>query len=204
MFPSRYIQSFHSKYVKLESGCWEWKAGRFERGYGKFNKRASKYGISSYAHRASWQIHFGEIPDGMQVCHKCDNPCCVNPEHLFLGSAKDNMEDASHKGRMYGWKRPSGENHGRAKLSRDQVELIREDPRPRRVIAESFGVSLSRVSKIKQGVTWSTSRKNILRKLTLEEEELIVKSDKTDDQLSLEYGVCRSTISKIRRLKHEA
>ncbi len=81
------------------SGCWVWNANRHRQGYGKFkinNKDVS-------AHRASWILYIGEIPLGMLVCHKCDNPPCVRPDHLFLGTAKDNSRDRDNKGRLVAW-----------------------------------------------------------------------------------------------------
>ncbi len=154
MIPPRYIDSFYQKFRVSTNGCWEWTRGRFNGGYGKFNKRAVKYDLSHYAHRTSWIIHFGPIPEGLQVCHRCDNPGCVNPQHLFLGTSEDNMQDASRKGRMNTWRRLHGAQHGRAKLTLDQVRSIQMDDRPRKDIAREYGVSLSRVSKIKQGNTW--------------------------------------------------
>lgn len=73
-------------------GCWEWKGKLTNNGYGKFR--------SSSASRASYEYHIGEIPEGMQICHICDNRKCVNPEHLFLGSIKDNMRDKNSKNRQ--------------------------------------------------------------------------------------------------------
>lgn len=161
MIPQRYIDSFHQKYRVSPHGCWEWVQGRFNGGYGKFNKRAVKYGLSQYAHRTSWIIHFGPIPEDLQVCHRCDNPGCVNPQHLFLGTSQDNMQDASKKGRMNTWERLHGAQHGRAKLTLDQVRNIQGDDRPRKEIAQEYGVSLSRISKIKQGSTWKRDLNNV-------------------------------------------
>ena len=81
---------------KTESGCWEWACGKDDWGYGKtyFNQRTEK------AHRVAWRIFNCEIPPGMLVLHKCDNPPCINPWHLFLGTNRDNMLDASRKGRL--------------------------------------------------------------------------------------------------------
>jgi len=75
--------------------CWEWSAYRMPNGYGKF-KFNDKEGL---AHRASWEIHFGPIPEGLFVCHHCDNPGCVRPDHLFLGTPQDNVDDMYAKGR---------------------------------------------------------------------------------------------------------
>ena len=81
------------------SGCWLW-TGRYQTfGYGDIQLYRNAPHIS--AHRASWSIHSGDIPDGMCVCHKCDVPECVNPDHLFLGSQQDNMLDAHKKGRLH-------------------------------------------------------------------------------------------------------
>lgn len=93
-------QRFQDGYEVSETGCWEWKKGKDANGYGIIHVS----GRLMKAHRLSWQLHKGEIPDhdsyhGMMVCHHCDNPGCVNPEHLFLGEAKDNVLDMVAKGR---------------------------------------------------------------------------------------------------------
>ncbi len=84
------------KFTIPESGCWEWKRRSHTFGYGA----VSFQGRNIPAHRAMWILHFGSIPDGLLVCHKCDNPPCVNPDHLFLGTSTDNNRDMLSKGRM--------------------------------------------------------------------------------------------------------
>lgn len=92
-------ERFWSK-VRRSAGCWEWTASRTKRGYGQFLLTT---GRPILAHRMVWVLTHGVIPDGLYVCHKCDNPQCVRPDHLFLGSQGDNMRDMSAKGRANPW-----------------------------------------------------------------------------------------------------
>lgn len=93
----KYIDSFWSKVEKLgENECWKWKAYKNRQGYGRMGIAASQ---CVNAHRVSWLIHNGSIPKGMFVCHKCDNPECTNPNHLFLGTRQDNTNDMMIKKR---------------------------------------------------------------------------------------------------------
>ena len=88
------------------SNCWIWLRARNSRGYGVWRSRRSyskghyKKAVSIQAHRWAWEIFRGPVPDGLLVCHTCDNPPCCNPDHLFLGTPKDNAQDAVKKGRL--------------------------------------------------------------------------------------------------------
>lgn len=105
-------------------------------------------------HRLSWLIHFGPIPKGMFVCHRCDNRQCTNPEHLFLGSRQDNVDDMMSKGRNADFR---GELNGRAKLSAIQIKEIRalrEAGVFYKTISERYGVALQVIFRICQRQSW--------------------------------------------------
>jgi len=109
--------------VKSDDECWEWTANK-SRGYGLLT---SKRNCSPYkAHRLSYRIHFGDIPKGMEVCHTCDNPSCVNPNHLWLGMHKENMQDAANKNRMGSTPMP-GEKNPAAMFTQKEVDQIRKE-----------------------------------------------------------------------------
>jgi hypothetical protein len=132
-------QRFNEKVLKTDS-CWLWKSTLNNKGYGMlFISKRPKYVIKT-AHRVSWELHYGPIPDDLCVLHKCDTPACVNPEHLFLGTHKDNMVDAARKERI-----------GGIKLTAAQVEEIRalgEQGLLHREIAAMYGVSRNNISQI--------------------------------------------------------
>lgn len=130
--------------------CWEWIGGLFSNGYGAY--RIGKRTLR--AHRISFSLFVGEIPDGLYICHKCDNKKCVNPSHLFLGTHQDNMDDMKSKHRV---KSVVGENHGRHKLTEKKVykilEMI-EQGINQHEIAKMFGVNHATISSIKTGKNW--------------------------------------------------
>lgn len=91
------LQKFELKYIpEPNSGCWLWIGAVLPSGYGKMGI----YGRTIGAHRISFELFRGEIPNGLHICHRCDNPCCVNPDHLFAGTRQDNMQDCIAKGRF--------------------------------------------------------------------------------------------------------
>lgn len=138
---------FWSKVNKTES-CWIWTASLDKQGYGHFHFPATGY----KAHRFSYLIHRGELPAGKLVCHHCDNPRCVNPEHLFLGAAADNSADMARKGRS-----TSGERNPRAKLSAKEVQAIRKlhaSGVMTHTLVKQFHVSRSTIKRIAAKSHW--------------------------------------------------
>src|SRR3990167_7548460 len=92
------LERFEKKYIPVpESGCWLWTGSTFFGGYGQIWDSERK--VKEGAHRVSWKLHKGPILDGFYVLHRCDVPCCVNPDHLFLGTLTDNQNDCVRKGR---------------------------------------------------------------------------------------------------------
>ena len=141
------IKHNFNKHVIRKDGCWGWN-GSTLKGYGRFNYRDK----SILATRGSWLIHFGDIPDGLYVLHKCDNPICSNPEHLFLGTAKDNMQDKIQKGRD-----AIGERNGSSKLTNKKVLKIRDlflHGVTYKEIMKEFNVAENTIYCIKSRKTW--------------------------------------------------
>ena len=142
------------------SGCWLWIGPIWNKqGYGRMCGKTAAILGQGCAHRASWEMYRGPIPEGMDVCHKCDVTCCVNPDHLFIGTATDNMRDMLRKGRGphqthpgYG---PRGEQIAQAKLTAEQVLFIRSSPLSQKKIARLMGLAQGHVSRIRNRVCWA-------------------------------------------------
>jgi hypothetical protein len=161
--------------VRERDQCWEWKESRTEDGYGRFMPAGR--GRLVMAHRVAWEVIYGPIPPGFEVCHRCDNPPCCNlrliPEaerlpdhpsglwtnrdgragHLFLGTPKDNADDMVAKGR-HGVPSQDGEANHHAKLTEDDVRTIRASTAKGVDLARAYGVAPSVISQIRSGKTW--------------------------------------------------
>lgn len=135
-----------------EDECWEWTADTSRNGYGGIWDNERKK--NSSAHRVSYEIHKGEIPAGLVVMHTCDNPKCVNPKHLVLGTYKDNTQDMLQKGRRKAY-RAFGENNPVSKLTLEQAKFIKANPElGHKQIADMFGVSPNCIRGVRIGRTW--------------------------------------------------
>lgn len=162
--------------VQKTDGCWLWTAGK-SNGYGMYRPTSR---TQKWAHRMSWELHFGLIPDGLCVCHRCDTPACVRPDHLFLGTKRDNSLDRHAKGRDASGERngahihrariprgdrwrethrnpANGERSGQSKLTEAQVLEIRAahaDGTPATHLAKLFGVSSVCIDHVVHRKTW--------------------------------------------------
>lgn len=142
---------FERSIPEPNSGCWIWLRAHSEiNGYGvvRTEKRTTR------AHRLAYQVAFGVIvPRYLDVCHHCDVRCCVNPDHLFVGTRTDNMRDCANKGRIK-VPRLEGDNSPNSKLNSCQVLAIRADARSQRAIARHYGVDKGTIAAIRKRSTW--------------------------------------------------
>lgn len=146
----KFIARFWSN-VDRSGSCWNWKRCRTPQGYGKV--RITGHGWE-LAPRICWKIIHGHIPNGLHILHKCDNPPCVNPEHLFLGTILDNARDRETKGRG---NQAKGEKVYNAKLNTQQIASIRQRVKngtPQKTITEEYKLAKSTVSAIIRRKTW--------------------------------------------------
>jgi hypothetical protein len=158
------VKRFWQKVQKTET-CWLWTASLRNKGYGAFGYTVNGKAINGRAHRFSYELHIGSIPDGLFVLHTCDTPACVNPAHLFLGTNLDNVRDMMEKGRHLSGgthcgssgKWIHGTSHHRAKLNAEKVREIRqlhEDGMTNLAIGKLFNVSVGTVSNVINHISW--------------------------------------------------
>jgi hypothetical protein len=136
-----------SSALDIKTDCLEWTKSKFNNGYGKIWCDGQNRG----AHRVSYELHRGAIPIGSYVCHKCDNRACINPDHLFLGTAAENAADRDAKGRQ-----ARGNSSGTSKLSESDIPSIRAAFSVSNVeMGKRYGVNNATISSIRLGKTWS-------------------------------------------------
>lgn len=140
------------------NGCWDWQGATIKhkdtRQYSWHGFWRNSSGNIELSHRAAWRMFKGEIPDGLHVLHKCDNPKCVNVEHLYLGTHQDNMRDVKERGRG----NPGhlqGSKHGMAKLTEEKVREIRESSESAKEIAQRMGVARTTIYDVRNGKIWN-------------------------------------------------
>jgi len=145
-------ERFWSKVQKTDQ-CWLWTGAKTNGGYGKIRIN----GTNRPAPRVAWEFENGSLPIGYEICHHCDNPSCVRPDHLFAGTRKDNVQDMIQKGRRSSSAHGSGERHGMAKLTNDQVVEIRQrkaNGESAKELSEKFSINRSTVHDIVTGKSW--------------------------------------------------
>lgn len=143
------LEALKARTRETPQGCWEWLGEQSDGGYGRVWTTISGKSVRRSAHRLAWSIENGPIPEGMLICHKCDNPPCIRPTHLFLGSQEDNMLDATSKGRV--GTRLSAED---ARRIRNEVKPWSRQGQGITAAAQKYGVSRQTIGAILRGRTW--------------------------------------------------
>jgi hypothetical protein len=136
-------------YVQKGPRCWEWTGFKNEKGYGIINLRGERM----MAHRMSYELEVGPIPNELYVLHHCDNPSCVKPKHLFIGTKADNNADMDAKGRARR-SAPSGERNASAKLTGDDVRAIRASKESLGILSERYGIAKANIWAARTRKTW--------------------------------------------------
>lgn len=197
--------------VDVVTGCWNWNGYKNTRGYGIIagtinGKRYAPVGANMLAHRVSWIVHRGDIPDGegahgTVVMHTCDNPSCINPDHLKLGTQADNVADMIEKGRKPPRKVKYGIEHHRSVITNQaDIDLICSTHGNSKALAEKLGISVSTIKKIrrKNGVGVANAEKFHSKQLSQEAIDHIRSTPPRAYGLAKLYGVSNVTISRIR------
>lgn len=157
LIPSLSIDEYEKFWERVSDGtssqCWTWTGSKTNQGYGQFDFRRVGKRSTFVATRVMWKVWHDEDPGCMLVCHTCDNPSCVNPHHLFLGTHQDNMRDKCDKGRWSGGG-PPGERAGRVKLTEELVHMIRDSELGCRELGRQLNVHHSTVSAIRLRKIW--------------------------------------------------
>lgn len=152
------IDRLLSKVNKTDT-CWIWTAHKDRKGYGRLMVRDGDRYVPRLAHRLVYEHLCGPIPDSLFVCHSCDTPACVNPEHLWLGTNRDNAYDMIKKGR---WKQPpaplKGRDNRNSKLTEDALLDIRSAPARTAALAKKYGVSIGTIKNARRGSTYNEDR----------------------------------------------
>jgi hypothetical protein len=153
------VERFWNK-VEKTADCWTWKGAKTNKGYGIYSS-FYKFGFfkSQFAHRVSYFLANGNFDSDLLVCHKCDNPSCVNPNHLFIGTYSDNAQDMSDKGRNgQQINSQKGEKHGRSKLDWNKVREIRkrysEEKITKSELSRQYGVDHKQIRNILNNTNW--------------------------------------------------
>lgn len=154
------MQNEHHRFLRkvtynLETQCWDWIGSKYRFGYGHFRRKVNEKWVMYKAHRYSYEFYKGEIPQGAFVCHRCDNPSCVNPAHLFSGTPKENTQDMFNKGRHP----PLIRNPKHRLLSKDIAKQIRHfktlyPEKPLSWFAKKFTTSPTQISRILNNKIW--------------------------------------------------
>lgn len=143
-------ERFYASYqINLSNNCWEWQKDIDRKGYGQIHSYRENKRVTLFAHRVSYELHKGTIPEKFLICHSCDNRKCVNPDHLWIGTQSDNMQDMIKKGRYnYGTK------NRLSKLNHQQVLEIKNSRESGRFLSKKFDVSEATIINIRKNRTW--------------------------------------------------
>jgi len=191
--------------VDAETECWNWIGCLTESGYGQIHC----LGKTHRAHRVSYMVHLGPIPEGAVILHSCDNRRCINPDHLTAGTQSDNMRDALKKGRLKVPPARKGQEHPNSFVTdRDVVRLRKEYQKGRKLssIHKEVGLALSTVKRMLWGRTYSHlpvfNRKDAYmnnRKLTEEQRKAVIEDPRSGAAIGRDYGVSQSLVTFIKR-----